>query len=85
MKTDDIRETKGVIFDIQRGSAVDGPGIRTTVFFKGCNLNCAWCHTPESRNPQRQGFAVARLSASGKSAPLATLPLHIKYFNRVIV
>lgn len=38
----------GIIFDIQRNSFVDGPGIRTTVFFKGCNLRCAWCHNPES-------------------------------------
>ncbi len=41
--------TKGMIFDIQRNSFVDGPGIRTTVFFKGCNLKCAWCHNPESQ------------------------------------
>lgn len=40
----------GIIFDIQRGSYVDGPGIRTTVFFKGCNLKCAWCHNPEGQN-----------------------------------
>ncbi|MBE6629417.1 MAG: glycyl-radical enzyme activating protein [Ruminococcaceae bacterium] len=40
---------KGMIFDIQRSSFVDGPGIRTTVFFKGCNLRCAWCHNPESQ------------------------------------
>lgn len=38
-----------IIFDIQRNSFVDGPGIRTTVFFKGCNLKCAWCHNPESQ------------------------------------
>ena len=37
------------IFDIERNSYVDGPGIRTTVFFKGCNLRCAWCHNPESQ------------------------------------
>jgi len=42
------------IFDIQRGSLVDGPGIRTTVFFKGCNLRCAWCHNPESQSSQPQ-------------------------------
>lgn len=36
------------IFDIQRASMVDGPGIRTVVFFKGCNLHCPWCHNPES-------------------------------------
>lgn len=41
---------KTVIFDIVRNSFVDGPGIRTTVFFKGCNLKCAWCHNPESQD-----------------------------------
>ena len=47
------------IFDIQHGSFVDGPGIRTTVFFKGCNLRCAWCHNPESQqmNPQLMIYA----------------------------
>jgi len=39
---------KGLIFDIQRFSTNDGPGIRTTVFFKGCGLRCQWCHNPES-------------------------------------
>lgn len=38
----------GTIFNIQPFSIYDGPGIRTTVFFKGCNLRCAWCHNPES-------------------------------------
>ena len=38
------------IFDIERNSFVDGPGIRTTVFFKGCNLKCVWCHNPESQD-----------------------------------
>ena len=41
---------KGMLFDIQRASTVDGPGFRTTVFFKGCNLRCAWCHNPESQS-----------------------------------
>ena len=45
---------KATIFDIQRNSFVDGPGIRTTVFFKGCNLRCAWCHNPESQSAKRQ-------------------------------
>ncbi len=41
---------KANIFDIERSSFVDGPGIRTTVFFKGCNLRCEWCHNPESQS-----------------------------------
>ena len=45
---------KAIIFDIERGSYVDGPGIRTTVFFKGCNLRCAWCHNPESQSAKAQ-------------------------------
>lgn len=45
---------KATIFDIERNSYVDGPGIRTTVFFKGCNLKCKWCHNPESQNSQKE-------------------------------
>lgn len=40
---------KGIIFNIQKFSIHDGPGIRTTVFFKGCPLNCKWCSNPESQ------------------------------------
>ena len=41
--------TTGIIFNIQRYSIHDGPGIRTTVFLKGCPLNCWWCQNPESQ------------------------------------
>jgi glycyl-radical enzyme activating protein len=44
----------GVIFNIQRFSIHDGPGIRTTVFFKGCNLRCFWCHNPEAASFQTE-------------------------------
>jgi len=40
----------GIIFNIQQFSVNDGPGIRTTVFFKGCPLGCWWCHNPESKS-----------------------------------
>jgi pyruvate formate lyase activating enzyme len=43
------KEVKGKIYDIQGFSVNDGPGIRTTVFLKGCPLRCPWCHSPESR------------------------------------
>ncbi len=49
----------GVIFDVQRYSVHDGPGIRTTVFLKGCPLSCLWCHNPESwqREPEIRVYA----------------------------
>lgn len=45
---------KGTIFNIQRFSVNDGPGIRTTVFAKGCNLRCRWCHNPESISSRQE-------------------------------
>ena len=42
----------GTVFNIQRYSIDDGPGVRTTVFFKGCPLTCLWCSNPESQNPR---------------------------------
>ncbi len=45
---------QGIIFDIQRFCIHDGPGIRTTVFLKGCPLSCAWCHNPESKQQNVQ-------------------------------
>ena len=41
----------GIIFDIKKFAIHDGPGIRTTVFFKGCPLRCSWCQTPEATHP----------------------------------
>ncbi|MGI6706207.1 MAG: glycyl-radical enzyme activating protein [Clostridia bacterium] len=45
---------KGTVFNIQRFSIHDGPGIRTTVFLKGCSLRCFWCHNPESLSAKRE-------------------------------
>ena len=42
-------DTRGIVFDVLRFSLHDGPGIRTTVFLKGCPLSCLWCHNPESQ------------------------------------
>ena len=48
---------KGIIFDIKQLAVFDGPGIRTTVFLKGCPLRCAWCHNPEGQNARPELMA----------------------------
>lgn len=45
---------ESLLFDINKYAINDGPGIRLTIFFKGCTLNCAWCHNPESISPKVQ-------------------------------
>lgn len=49
-----LEQVEGVVFDVQRFSIHDGPGIRTNVFLKGCPLRCDWCANPESQSPQPQ-------------------------------
>ena len=49
-----FKKTTGLIFDIQRCSIHDGPGIRSLVFMKGCPLNCLWCSNPESQSPSQE-------------------------------
>jgi len=49
-----MSDRTGIIFDIKRFAVHDGPGIRTTVFFKGCPLRCWWCHNPEGISPSKQ-------------------------------
>lgn len=50
-----------VIFDIKRFALHDGPGIRTTVFLKGCPLRCAWCHNPESQSSYWESYEENQL------------------------
>jgi pyruvate formate lyase activating enzyme len=65
----------GRILNLQRLSTEDGPGIRTTVFFKGCPLSCAWCHNPESLSskPETQWFATRCI---GCDTCLSVCPSH---------
>lgn len=57
----ELKQVKGRIFDIQRFSVHDGPGIRTIIFFKGCALRCRWCCNPES-----QAFEIQTMNMDGK-------------------
>ena len=59
---EDYLQTKGRIFDIQRFSVHDGPGIRTIVFLKGCFLRCRWCC-----NPEGQEFGIQQMTMNGKT------------------
>ena len=59
----------GLIFDIRRYAIHDGPGIRTTVFFKGCPMHCWWCHNPEGQNSEPElVFRKSRCVGCGKCA-----------------
>ena len=51
---------RGNIFDIKRYAIHDGPGIRTTVFLKGCRLHCRWCHNPESQTVETVSMKQVR-------------------------
>ncbi|NPE09011.1 MAG: glycyl-radical enzyme activating protein [Asgard group archaeon] len=59
---------KGLIFDIKKFAVHDGPGIRTTVFFKGCPMDCWWCHNPESHSTEPQTITQEIFSGSSSKA-----------------
>jgi pyruvate formate lyase activating enzyme len=70
----------GTITDIHRTSVVDGPGLRTTVFLKGCPLRCLWCHNPETQRRRIQlGFDPSKCRSCGSCVavcPTSALSLH---------
>ena len=59
-----VRKTKlsdmALLFDIKRYAINDGPGIRITLFFKGCPLNCIWCHNPEGISTEKEKMYTLR-------------------------
>ncbi len=80
MKFQNNEEQRGLIFNIQHFSIHDGPGVRTVVFFKGCNLLCKWCHNPESMSFSPQLFFYEE-KCSGCSACINKCSCHILDFN----
>lgn len=69
----------GIIFSIEEFAVNDGPGIRTTVFLKGCPLRCMWCHNPEGQSPKPQPLTKqGRTEMCGYSIDAESLATRIK-------
>lgn len=80
-------ETKGRIFNIQRFSIHDGPGIRTIVFLKGCRLRCRWCCNPESQSYEPEKIRIAgKEKITGRDVTVSEIIAEIEkdrvYYNR---
>lgn len=77
---------KGRVFSIQPFCVDDGPGIRTCVYLKGCNMRCIWCHNPESIAPQPQVSYVEKLCVGCKRCaqvcPAHTFPGGVHQYHR---
>ena len=75
---------KGLIFDIQHYSIHDGPGIRTTVFLKGCPLRCLWCSNPESQRGRPEiMFDAFRCTCCGKCVEVCPHNASVKQENEI--
>lgn len=69
---------KGTVFEIKRFAVHDGPGIRTTVFFKGCPLKCVWCHNPEGLSAAPQlAYYAHKCIGCGECATVCTTGAHL--------
>ncbi len=74
---------QGILFNIQRFSVHDGPGIRTNLFFKGCPLRCAWCHNPEGLSPKPEiAFLASRCTLCGACEQVCPQHVHTLAGNR---
>ena len=72
----------GTVFDIKKFSIHDGPGIRTTIFLKGCPLSCWWCHNPESQSPHPEiQYFENRCTLCGDYASTGNLDNGVRYSN----
>ena len=69
---------KGRLLSIERMCVHDGPGIRTTIYLKGCPLHCRWCHNPESISPEPEiGFSPGKCIGCGKCAEVCPTGAHV--------
>ena len=77
---------KGIIFDIKRYAIHDGPGIRSTIFFKGCPLHCPWCHNPEGQEPQPEIMWQANRCALECTACVSSCPqMAVKKEGKIVI